>query len=188
MKSKRGERNYWKAGTLIRCTSERTHYPDFFTKGKIYEVIELNPSGGVIKGDNGETINSWHADFEEIENKPKSFYDYEPGSLIHWDSLQIYHDAKYLNSAINKPFYNLLDNESMTQKVSKTMSSIIKKIKDIKLSQEDRLLRKHGFEDEDGKMTSEAMDLMDEEIQQERWEKRRLEIAADLKLVEAQEK
>lgn len=68
------------------------------------------------------------------------------------------------------------------------MSNIVEKIKNLKLSETDRILRKHGLEDENGRMTSEAMDLMDEELQQDRWKTRREEIAKDILAVESEDK
>lgn len=68
------------------------------------------------------------------------------------------------------------------------MSSIVRKIKDLTLSSDDRILRKHSFEDESGEMTSQAEDMMDYEILAERWAKRRVEIAEQLRKVEAEEK
>ncbi len=68
------------------------------------------------------------------------------------------------------------------------MSSIVKKIKDLALSETDRSLREHGFEDESGQMTEQAENMMDEEILQERWKARREEVAQSIKTVKAEEK
>ncbi len=69
----------------------------------------------------------------------------------------------------------------------KTMS-LIKKLKDLTLDADSRILRKNGFEDDNGKMTEAAEDMMDDEIMNERWKARRAEIAADLRKLEEEEK
>jgi hypothetical protein len=65
------------------------------------------------------------------------------------------------------------------------MSSIVKKLKDLALSEEDALLREYGFEDENGKMTQQAKDMMLEEMLQNKWNKRKEDVAAGLKKIKA---
>jgi hypothetical protein len=70
----------------------------------------------------------------------------------------------------------------------KFMSSIVRKIKDLTLSADDRILRKHGFEDNCKDMTEQTRDMMLEEILADRWASRRADVAKDLKKVEAADK
>lgn len=58
--------------------------------------------------------------------------------------------------------------------------NVIDKIKNFKLTKEDRILRENGLEDEDGKMTGLAGEMMSDEMIKERWATRRLEVAKDL--------
>lgn len=68
------------------------------------------------------------------------------------------------------------------------MSQMIQKIKDLALSETDRILRKHGFEDENGKITKTTEELMLDELVTERWKTRREEVATSIKKVEENEK
>jgi hypothetical protein len=58
--------------------------------------------------------------------------------------------------------------------------NIIKKIKDLALSKEDRILRENGFEDENGKATEVAFDMIYEEIVEKEWQARRADVASKL--------
>ena len=60
------------------------------------------------------------------------------------------------------------------------MQSVAQTLKNLALSKVDRTLREHGLEDENGNMTHVAMDLMDDELQSERWKTRREEISEAL--------
>ena len=71
-----------------------------------------------------------------------------------------------------------LTNEPKAQKG--LIMNVVGKIKNFKLTKEDRILRENGLEDEDGKITECAENMMDEEIMKERWATRRLEVAKDL--------
>lgn len=78
-------------------------------------------------------------------------------------------------------------NEPQAQKPTNTMS-IIKKLKDLTLSKEDRILREQGFEDENGRLSSVTSEMMHEEIIEERWSTRRIEVAKDLLTLKAEDK
>lgn len=78
---------------------------------------------------------------------------------------------------------------ALNQQIKKPiMTTIIEKLKNLTLSAEDRVLRKHGFEDENGKITGQAQRMMAAESADERWAKRRLEVAADLLKLDSEEK
>lgn len=71
-----------------------------------------------------------------------------------------------------------LTNEPKAQKGF--IMNVVDKIKNFKLTKEDRILRENGLEDEDGKMTGLAGEMMSDECVSERWATRRLEVAKDL--------
>lgn len=154
--------------------------------GKFGTVTDILSDGWVdVKYDDGRTRGTFEPEkyYGKVEDKSK--FTVDPSLFYGQSVLDKLADQIMDNTLLNNyPIWGIKTNESLTQKVTKTMNSIVKKIKDLKLTESDRLLRKHGFEDENGNMTSEAMDLINEELQQERWDKRRLEIAADLKLVD----
>lgn len=75
---------------------------------------------------------------------------------------------------------NLINEPTMVQKVKNTMSSLVKKLKDLKLSAEDRILREEGLEDENGNLTYATLEMMQTELIEERWEARKSQIAKDL--------
>lgn len=77
---------------------------------------------------------------------------------------------------------------SVAPKKPTFMSSIVRKIKDLTLSADDRILRKHDFEDENGKVTESALTMMEDELAEERWNTRRTEVAEQLRKVEAEDK
>lgn len=82
-----------------------------------------------------------------------------------------------------------LENYFGQPKPKKTfMSDIVQKLKNLTLSPTDRILRKHGLEDECGKLSDEAYRMMDRELNEELWKSRREAIAADLMKLEAEEK
>jgi len=85
-------------------------------------------------------------------------------------------------------YYSTGDGTSPTPKKKGFMSNIVEKIKNLKLSATDRVLRKHGLEDENGKATEEAARMMKEELLDERWASRREAIAADLTKIDEEEK
>jgi len=66
--------------------------------------------------------------------------------------------------------------------------SLMQNIKDVLknalLSDTDRILRENNLEDEHGDMTTQAMDLMEEELYKERWATRRTEVAEQLLKIE----
>lgn len=68
------------------------------------------------------------------------------------------------------------------------MSTIVQKIKDLALSETDRILRKYGLEDESRKKTETASEMMKNEMEDERWATRREDIASKLKQIDEQEK
>lgn len=62
--------------------------------------------------------------------------------------------------------------------------NIVEKVKNLKLSAADKLLRKHGIVDSDGNLTGTGEELLQEKL----FEAYKDEIVADLKAVEASEK
>lgn len=68
------------------------------------------------------------------------------------------------------------------------MSNIVQKIKDLALSDTDRILRKHNLEDNCSNPTEDAIGMMHDEIIKERWATRREAIAQDLAKIDAAEK
>jgi hypothetical protein len=68
------------------------------------------------------------------------------------------------------------------------MSTIVEKIKDLALPSTSRILRQHGLEDQNGKMTPDACRMIQDEIMEKAWQERREAIAADIKKVEDEEK
>ena len=80
--------------------------------------------------------------------------------------------------------------EVVEEKIKETIKEmdIIKKIKDLTLSKEDRSLRENGFEDENGKPTGLALNMMNDELLAEKWSTRRTDIAKDLIKIKAEEK
>jgi len=71
-------------------------------------------------------------------------------------------------------------NASLLVETNEQMN-IIKQIKDLTLSSEDRILRKNGFEDENGKMMETAKTMMTDEIIEREWKERRKDVAEKLK-------
>lgn len=102
-----------------------------------------------------------------------------------WMSSQSY---SVLNDDINRYVQQLYKtiNEPKAQKG--IIMNVVDKIKNFKLTKEDRILRENGLEDEDGKMTESSIDMMDDEMIAERWATRRLQIAKDLLDIKAEEK
>ncbi len=78
--------------------------------------------------------------------------------------------------------------QSLMDTLCGTSSSIIRKIKDLVLTADDRILRKHGFEDSCGDTNGSARELMVSELVEERWKTRRADVAENLRTVEAEEK
>ena len=71
-------------------------------------------------------------------------------------------------------------NQPINPKKHNFMIDIIQQLKDLTLSAEDRILRDYGFETLDKKMTDLAHNMMREELTEERWAARRLEVAENL--------
>lgn len=91
----------------------------------------------------------------------------DPSHVYHWDNFR----------AIRENFKLVEEN------IGDNMSTTSKKIQELNLSEEDRLLRKYGLEDENGKRTSEGQTVMADLL----WTEKRDEIVATLKKIEAQE-
>lgn len=72
-------------------------------------------------------------------------------------------------------------------KTNKTMN-IIKQIKDLKLTKEARILREQGFEDENGKLTKLGADMMLDELLEEKWAERKMDVAKNLLEIKALDK
>ncbi len=68
------------------------------------------------------------------------------------------------------------------------MENIVKRLKDLVLSKTDRLLRESEFEDENGKMTSMARDMMVDELVDAQWKARREDIATNLSSIKDEDK
>jgi hypothetical protein len=149
---------------------KNTHHAlDYNDKNEELEILE-NPGGS-----------KWvHP--EKIQ-KPKSATEVIMMNMVMDNIARMNHPPMFYGKSLGE-----LLMERKSPKRKSYMSSIVEKIKNLKLSETDRILRKHGFEDESGKMTEEAENLMDEEILQERWLKRREEIATDIKSVEESDK
>lgn len=138
---------------------------------------------------------------DRVKIKPGSDYDHQnklPGIIKYkndsgWWKVE-FQDG-YENAYRNEDLIKLppektkeFNSKETTIKKKSFMSNIMQKLKDLTLSETDRLLREEGFEDENGKMTPQAEDLMDEELLNERWQKRREEVAANIKKIKEQEK
>lgn len=68
------------------------------------------------------------------------------------------------------------------------MQNLVSKIKNLKLSPNDRVLRKHGLENECGEPTSTAQQMMLDELATQAWATRRDELAANLIELDKEEK
>lgn len=114
-------------------------------------------------------------DLSSLELVPQlKLYDYSLGlsseRLISYQSLDRAMDI--LNQQTKKSF----------------LMNIVDKIKFAALKPTDKILRTEGLEDENGKMTSQAEEMMATELQEERWAARREAVAADIKAVRDEEK
>ena len=66
--------------------------------------------------------------------------------------------------------------------------NIIKQIKDLKLTKAARILREQGFEDENGKLTKLGADMMLDELLEEKWAERKMDVAKNLLEIKALDK
>jgi len=139
--------------------------------GDIGTITKIDNSSVPYKIDD----NYWASEVEKI-NKPKSFRyipNYFPElATYNWNYQKI----------------KISTNESLTQKAKKTMNNLVSKLKDLTLTKEERILREQGLEDEHGEMTGQAISMMHEEMEKERWASRRKEIAKDLLKLKEEEK
>jgi hypothetical protein len=92
-------------------------------------------------------------------------------------------DAVYFDEVINN---GSVKPKAESDRKGKPMN-VIKKLKDLTLSKETRILRENGLEDECG-MTSDSRQMMMDELVEERWATRREAIAADLLKIKEEEK
>lgn len=81
------------------------------------------------------------------------------------------------------PIYQI--NEPQAQNTKEM--NIVKQLKDLVLNKESRILREKGFEDENGNPTELALNMMADELEEERFAARRLEIAKDLLKIKAED-
>lgn len=108
------------------------------------------------------------------------------GCAFCYDDSFIFNEQATINNIIST-YREQYINEPKAQKKGIIMNAI-DKLKNLALSKEDRILRDEGLEDSNGKITEEAKQLMAEEMRDERWATRRLEIAKDLLKIKSEEK
>lgn len=75
--------------------------------------------------------------------------------------------------------YETVDNNK--KKRNRTMSKITKEIRELTLSEDDQLLRKHKLQDENGHWTNDAVDVMDQILLDER----KADLVEKLKAIDA---
>jgi len=166
--------------------------------GKIYRVKD-GKKCLAFSGDKGEYIQINKIDedgflFYNILNKEKErvlscCYCFKPEDLIEVEEekgeesvIPCYENGHIIylsNNALN--YYSTDPGLTPEPKKGNFMTNIVKRIKDLALSETDRLLRQDGFEDKQGKMTEQARQMMREEMEEERWKANREEVAKKLK-------
>lgn len=160
----------FKVGDRVRIHG-RDSISSIRLNGQIATITRVENTYVNVDKEGANTYGIQLCEIEKIEDAPKSKFmaiDYA------------------LKESDRSAFTTLYFNEPQAQK--SIFMNIVDKIKNFKLSAEDRILRENGLEDDNGKITEEAKIMMHEELRDERWATRRLEIAADLLKIKAEEK
>ena len=172
-----------------------------YESGRHIPTSELKEGMVVICGDDGHEasicwrVNGALAPFvlvthdgnavvQGLKKLPVGFTDYSDISCHCEDLNHLYEAIVVVTSPMTTTTgaVNITTNSSnpIIQPNKTLMSTIKTTLKNILLSATDKTLRAHGLEDDHGEMTTEAKTLMCEEVQEERWATRRLEIATQL--------
>jgi hypothetical protein len=124
----------------------------------------------------------WEDELELVDNQNYIITDISPDQMEFNNSLPKFADEQFIRdykTYIKITNLNNKFNEPQAQRKG-FMTSIVDKIKNLALSATDRVLRKHNFEDENGKMTDLAREMMTQEAQEALWATRREAVSADL--------
>lgn len=155
------------------------------TKFKVGDKVKLIKSNHYSEDDDLEVGEIYTIRAFSSENG-KVFIETEEGRYHLWISLDQFKPAdkkEYLKETVSYGMDSKTIEKITKSLISKTMTNIVKFAKDMKLSADEKLLRKHGLKDEDG-YTDEAEEIITAKLLKEN-ESYLLEIA---KAKEAEEK